>query len=258
MKPVYLDYNATTPLDPRVFEAMRPHYLAEVGNAGSRTHLYGQKAKDAVEIGPVRGRRLTRPEAGRDRVHERCDREQQSRLARIDGITASANERRHVLASCIEHRSVLAPLERLRSSGFDVELVPVTAGGYVEPDEVRRRLRPDTLLVSIMHANNETGVLQPVLEVARLLADSPRGSSTSTPHRRSARRLTNSGSSTAISSRSAGTRSTARPGSGRSAFAVAIAADVTIEPLMRGGGQERGLRPGTLPVPLDRRARGRG
>ena len=71
-------------------------------------------------------------------------------------------DRKHILATAIEHKAVLEPLGRLRELGFEVELVPVTAGGYVEPDAVRARLRPDTLVVSVMHANNETGVLQPV------------------------------------------------------------------------------------------------
>src|SRR4029077_12528327 len=82
-------------------------------------------------------------------------------------------KRTHVLASAIEHKSVLEPLDRMREAGFEVELVPVTAGGYVEPDAVKSRLRLNTLLVSVMHANNETGVLQPVLEIADLLAGGP-------------------------------------------------------------------------------------
>src|SRR5262249_29998628 len=84
-----------------------------------------------------------------------------------------ATGRKHVLATAIEHKSVLEPVDRLREAGFDVELLPVTSGGYVEPDAVKARLRPDSLLVSVMHANNETGVLQPVVEVAKLLAGTP-------------------------------------------------------------------------------------
>ena len=86
-------------------------------------------------------------------------------------------DRKHVLATAIEHKAVLEPLGRLREFGFEVELVPVTTGGYVEPDAVRERLRPDTLVVSVMHANNETGVLQPVTGDRR----APRGNENSLP-----------------------------------------------------------------------------
>ncbi len=171
MKPVYLDYNATTPLDPRVFDAMRPYYETEVGNAGSRSHAYGQNARNAVE-------------RARARIASLLGRDSQE-IVFTSGATESNNlvilglesqglrsSRKHVLATCIEHKSVLEPLTKLRALGFQVELLPVTAGGYVEPDAVRRRLRRDTLLVTMMHANNETGVLQPVIEVAGLLANS--------------------------------------------------------------------------------------
>src|SRR5207244_1387666 len=81
------------------------------------------------------------------------------------------SKRRHILSTAIEHKAVLEPLEQLSQAGFEVELAPVTSGGYVEPDEISRRLRPDTLLVSVMHANNETGVIQPVLEIGEMLAE---------------------------------------------------------------------------------------
>ncbi len=140
MRPIYLDYNATTPLDPRVFEAMRPYYLAEFGNAGSRTHLYGNQARDAVElaraaIAALLGRR---PEE----VVFTSGATESNNLVLL-GLMAHGlgSGRTHVLASSIEHKSVLAPLEKLRSAGFEVELLPVTDGGYVDSEEVRRRLR---------------------------------------------------------------------------------------------------------------------
>ena len=80
--------------------------------------------------------------------------------------------RRHVLSTAIEHKAVLEPLDQMRKLGFEVELAPVTSGGYVEPETIRQRLRPDTLVVSVMHANNETGVLQPVEEIGDILAGS--------------------------------------------------------------------------------------
>src|SRR5262249_2354035 len=85
---------------------------------------------------------------------------------------AERSSRKHLLATAIEHKSVLGPLERLQASGFEVELLPVCGSGFVDPDVVRQRLRRDTLLVTMMHANNETGVLQPVAEVSQILSGS--------------------------------------------------------------------------------------
>jgi cysteine desulfurase len=155
-------------MDPRVFEAMRPYFLEEFGNAGSRTHLYGQRAKAAVDRARKQVADLLG--VGSDEIHFTSGATESNNLV-ILGLRqhAEATGRRHVLTTAIEHKAVLEPMGRLREAGLEVELLPVTAGGYVEPDEVRRRLRPDTLLVSVMHANNVTGVLQPVREVAGLL-----------------------------------------------------------------------------------------
>jgi cysteine desulfurase len=248
MRPIYLDYNATTPLDPRVFEAMRPYYLAEIGNAGSRTHVYGKRARDAVERarGQVAALLRRRPEE----IVFTSGATESNNLALLGSLAEGIrSSRKHALATCIEHRSVLAPLERFRSSGFDVEFLPVTAGGFVEPDEIHRRLRPDTLLVSIMHANNETGVLQPVGEVSGLLADpgvafhvdaaQTFGKQVQELQRVDCNFISISGHKIygpagigALFVRNSGRRR------------------ISLEPLMMGGGQERGLRPGTLPVPL--------
>jgi cysteine desulfurase len=157
--------------------------------------------------------------------------------------------RNHVLATRIEHKSVLEPLEKLRSSGFDVELLPVTPGGYVEPEAVRECLRSDTLVVSVMHANNETGVLQPVSEIAGLLADSGAlfhvdAAQTFGKQVEELRQL----DCDLISI--SGHKIYGPAGVGALYIRRSRLCRNAIEPLMRGGGQERGLRPGTLPVPL--------
>jgi cysteine desulfurase len=248
MKPVYLDYSATPPMDARVFEAMRPYFLTEVGNAGSRTHVYGQKAKNAVD----RARRQVAEVLGA----------KSEEIIFTSGATESDNiallglmrhglkaNRRHILASAIEHKAVLEPLSRLRDLGFEVELVPVTAGGYIEPDAVRERLRPDTLVVSVMHANNETGVLQPVLEVSHLLAGSAVLFHTDAAQtfgkevetlRQGRFDLVSISGHKIQGPMGVGALYVRRPKSGRT----------PLEPIMVGGGQELGLRPGTLPVAL--------
>jgi cysteine desulfurase len=248
MRPLYLDYNSTTPLDPRVFEAMRPYFLEEFGNSGSRTHLYGQRAKEAVD----RARQQVA-----DLLGARSD-----EIIFTSGATESNNlvllglmrhgettGRKHVLATAIEHKAVLEPLDRLRDAGFEVELVPVTPGGYVEPDAVRQRLRPDTLLVSVMHANNETGVLQPVLEVAELLADSRTffhadAAQTFGKEVEALKRLRCDFLSIS------GHKIYGPKGIGALYARRSRAQRRPLTPLLYGGGQEMGWRPGTLPVPL--------
>jgi cysteine desulfurase len=247
-RPLYLDYNATTPLDQRVFEAMRPYFLEEIGNAGSRTHVYGQRAKEAVDrarqqVADLLGART-------EEIIFTSGATESNNLVLFGLVRhAEATGRKHILATAIEHKSVLEPLDRLREQGFDVELVPVTSGGYVEPDAVRERLRPDTVLVSVMHANNETGVLQPVLEIAELLAESKTfyhvdaaqtfGKEVEALRQLRCDFLSISGHKIygpkgigALYARRV--RNQRRP----------------LTPLLYGGGQEMGWRPGTLPVPL--------
>lgn len=167
-QPIYLDYNATTPLDPRVFAAMREWYEGPPANAGSRTHIYGQRARDAVEharqqVADVLG-------AGSEEIFFTSGATESNNIA-ILGLTDYAEKtgRKHIISTAIEHKAVLEPLAEMRRRGFEVDLLPVTSGGFVEPETVQAHLRPDTLLVSVMHANNETGVVQPVHEIAELL-----------------------------------------------------------------------------------------
>jgi cysteine desulfurase len=248
MKPVYLDYNATTPLDSRVFEAMRPYYSTAVGNAGSRTHIYGQKAREAVEraraqVASLIGRRV-------DEIIFTSGATESNNLV-LQGLMSygSDRSRRHVLATSIEHRSVLAPLDRLRAFGYEVELLPVTAGGFVEPEAVLRRLRRDTLLVTIMHANNETGILQPVVEISGSLVGSGTlfhvdAAQTFGKEVEELRRVQFDFLSFC------GHKIHGPAGVGALFVRQCGLRGTPLEPLMVGGGQEMGLRPGTLPVPL--------
>jgi cysteine desulfurase len=248
MRPLYLDYNSTAPLDPRVFEAMRPYFLEEVGNAGSRTHVYGQRAKEAVD--KARQHLATILGARSDEILFTSGATESDNLV-VLGLARHglASGRKHVLATAIEHKAVLEPLDHLRETGFEVELLPVTAGGYVEPSAVQERLRPDTLLVSIMHANNETGVLQPVLEIAELLDD------TKTIYHVDAAQTFGKEVETLRQLRCDFLSISAHKIYGPKGIGALYARRTRAQrrpltPLMYGGGQEMGWRPGTLPVPL--------
>lgn len=246
-KPIYLDYNATTPVDPRVFDAMKPWFLTP-SNAGSRTHSFGKAAQEAVE--EARRQVADLLDAKPEEIFFTSGATESNNIA-ILGLAAYGERtgRKHILSTTIEHKAVLEPLERLRMLGFEVEYLPVTKGGFVEVDVVRDRLRSDTLLVSVMHANNETGVLQPVLEIGELLTGTETlfhtdAAQTFGKEIETLRRLPCD--FIAISShkiygpQGVGALYLRRQGAQRRA----------LEPLLSGGGQERGLRPGTIPVSL--------
>ncbi|MBZ5533517.1 MAG: cysteine desulfurase [Acidobacteriia bacterium] len=161
MHRVYLDNNATTPILPEVFEAMKPFYLEGFGNASS-IHHYGQNARAAVERarGHVAALLNARPA---EIVFTSGGTEADN--AAIFGLVARGD---HVITSTIEHSAVLKTCKRLEETGCEVTYVAVNGRGEVDPQEVRKALRSNTRLISIMMANNETGVLQPVEEIGRI------------------------------------------------------------------------------------------
>lgn len=161
---VYLDNNATTPVLPEIFEAMRPYLLEQYGNASS-IHYHGQAARAAVERARDSVARLLG--CGLSEIVFTSGGTEADNLA----IFGTAGTGDHVITSSIEHHAVLHACDRLEELGCSVTRLPVDASGLVNPDDVRRALRPNTKLVSIMMANNETGVLQPVVEVGKIAAE---------------------------------------------------------------------------------------
>src|SRR5690348_15407191 len=158
MQRVYLDSNATTPLLPEVFEAMRPYYLDQFGNASS-IHHHGQHARAAVERAREEVARLLGCRAAE--IVFTSGGTEADNLA-IFGMAGTGD---HVITSQIEHHAVLNTCKRLEKRGVEVTYVPVDGEGSVDPDQVRKALRPETKLISIMMANNETGVIEPVEEI---------------------------------------------------------------------------------------------
>ena len=169
---VYLDYNATTPVDPAVLDAMLPFLGENFGNAGS-VHTPGQRARAAVD-------------AARDSVAALIGAEpneivftsggtEADNLALFGAIAASPKPRKHVITTAIEHHAILHTCEQLQREGVEVTIVPVRTGagaqGIVDPEEIRGAIRPETVLISVMHANNELGTLQPIEEIARVAAE---------------------------------------------------------------------------------------
>src|SRR5215472_4029807 len=161
MRRVYLDNNATTPVLPEVLQAMQPFYLEEFGNASS-IHHYGQHARAAVEKARAAVAALLNARAAE--IVFTSGGTEADNLA-VFGLVRSGD---HVITSTIEHHAVLNSCKRLEQHGWEVTYVPVDSSGQVAPDDVRKALRPNTRLISIMMANNETGALQPVEEIGRI------------------------------------------------------------------------------------------
>jgi cysteine desulfurase len=161
---IYLDANATTPLLPEVLEAMRPFLVGEFGNASS-IHQEGQHARAAVENARASVARFVgcRPAE----IVFTSGGTESDNLAIFGSVRAGD----HVITSSVEHHAVLHAVERLGERGVDVSFLPVDGQGLVAPEDVRRALRPNTRLISVMMANNETGVLQPVEEIGRIATE---------------------------------------------------------------------------------------
>jgi cysteine desulfurase len=164
MHRIYLDNNATTPVLPEVFEAMRPYFGDQFGNASS-IHHHGQQTRAAVEDARESVAALLGCRAAE--IIFTSGGTEADNLA-IAGLIAAGD---HIITSIIEHHAVLLTCKHLEEIGCEVTVLPVDGRSLVDPDDVRRALRPTTKLISVMMANNETGVLQPVEEIGRIAAE---------------------------------------------------------------------------------------
>ena len=169
---VYLDYNATTPVAPAVLDAMLPFLRENFGNAGS-VHTPGQRARAAVDSARESVAALIG--AGPNEIVFTSGGTEADNLALFGVVAASAKSRKHVITTAIEHHAILHSCDELKRQEIEVSVAPVRTGadsqGVVDPEEIRRALRPETVLISVMHANNELGVIQPVAEIARIAAE---------------------------------------------------------------------------------------
>jgi cysteine desulfurase len=237
MHRIYLDNNATTPVLPEVFEAMRPYFTDQFGNASS-IHHHGQQTRSAVEdaresVAALLGCRASE-------VVFTSGGTEADNLA-IAGLVDAGD---HIITSSIEHHAVLHACRHQEEIGCDVTVLPVDGRGLVDPDDVRRALRPNSKLISIMMANNETGVLQPVEEIGKIAADA--GVHFHTDAVQVAAKVAidvNRIGCTALSI--SGHKIHAPQGIG----ALYVKKGTRIQPLLHGGRHERSRRAGTENVP---------
>ena len=160
---VYLDHNASTPVHPEVLEAMLPYFSERFGNPSS-IHGFGREAREGLDTARERIAGFLR--VGKEEVVFTSGGTESDNMA-IKGV-AAARGRGHLITSAVEHHAVLRTCETLAKQGFDLTVLPVDGYGMVSPDDVRSAIRPDTILVTIMHANSEVGTIQPVGEIGRI------------------------------------------------------------------------------------------
>ncbi len=164
--PIYMDYHATTPVDPRVLEAMLPYFRSEFGNAASKSHVFGWHAEEAVEAGREQVAKLIG--ASSKEIVWTSGATESDNLAIKGAAHFYKDKGKHLVTARNEHKAVLDSMHALEREGFEVTFLDVERDGRVDPARVKAALRPDTILVSLMHANNEVGVLNPVEEIGAI------------------------------------------------------------------------------------------
>src|SRR5437016_1453040 len=164
--PIYMDNHATTPVDPRVLEAMLPFFGEKFGNAASRNHSFGWSAEEAVENARAQIARLVN--ANPKEIIFTSGATESNNLA-IKGVAEMYREKgNHIITQVIEHKAVLDTCKRLEKYGFEVTYLPVEKDGRINLDDLRRAITSKTILISIMYANNEIGVIQPIQEIGKI------------------------------------------------------------------------------------------
>lgn len=245
---IYLDYNASTPVDPRVLDEMMMVYKDYYGNASSRTHIYGQRANEIVQKSREKVASILRVD--KSEVIFTSGATESNNIA-ILGLARWGEEvgRKHIISTAIEHKAVLEPLEYLKSRGFEIDLIGVDLSGRIKTSDVLEKVRPDTLLVSVMHANNETGIIQPVDEIGEALyntetffhIDAAQSFGKLVPELQNIKYDLLSIS---------GHKIYGPQGIGALVLRKKNYKRPPVKPITFGGGHETGLRPGTLPVAL--------
>ena len=240
--PVYLDYHATTPVDRRVLERMLPYFTETFGNPASSTHQWGWKAQEAVE--QARREVAALIAATSREIYFTSGATESNNLA-LQGVCAQAGaSRRHIVVSAIEHKSVLEGAERLAKHGWRCTVAPVDRDGVVDLDALKQTVGADTALISVMAANNEIGVVQPLAEIGDLARKS--GAVFHVDAAQAVGKIPIDVGAMQIDLLSLTGHKMYGP---KGAGAIFVRKHAKVEPLIVGGGQERGLRSGTLNVP---------
>jgi cysteine desulfurase len=244
-KQIYLDYQSTTPCDPRVVEAMLPYFTQHFGNPHSRNHIHGWKAEEAVE--EARKKIASLINADVREIIFTSGATESNNLA-IKGVAKFyGDQKKHIITCVTEHKCVLDSCRHLEQEGFDITYLPVMPNGLIDLEALKNALRPDTLLVSIMAVNNEIGVIQPIADIGKICRE--KGIFFHTDAAQAAGKIPLDVKAMNIDLLSISGHKMYGP-KGIGALFVSRKPRVRIEAIINGGGQERGMRSGTLPTPL--------
>ena len=240
--PVYFDNHATTPVDRRVLDEMLPYFMEQFGNAASRSHSFGWAGGKAVEVARERAARLIGAKA--EEIVFTSGATESDNLA-IKGVAEANREKgNHIITATTEHKAVLDSCKRLEHSGFRVTYLQVQKDGLIDPDDVKRAIGDETVLVTIMAANNETGVLQPTAEIGKLCRE--RGIVFHTDAAQAAGKIPIDVADKNIDLLSISAHKFYGP---KGVGILYVRKGVNLAPMIDGGGHEHGLRSGTLNVP---------
>jgi len=244
-QPIYLDYQATTPMDPRVLEAMMPYFTHKFGNPGSRSHAYGWEAEEAVE--KARGQIAKLIGADEKEVIYTSGATESNNLA-IRGVAEFYKDRKnHIITTVTEHKCVLDTCRHLEQQGFEVTYLPVQKNGLLDLDVLRAAITDKTVLVSVMAVNNEIGVIQPLAEIGKICRE--RKVFFHTDAAQAVGKIPLDVEAMNIDLMSISGHKIYGP-KGIGALYVRRKPRVRLVAMIYGGGQERGFRSGTLPTPL--------
>jgi len=239
---IYMDHNATTPLDPAVLEAMLPYLKEHFGNPSSTTHEYGKVAREAVEEAREKVARLIK--ARREEIIFTSGATESDNLA-IKGVAYAYKDKgNHIITSSIEHKAVLNTCHFLEEEGFKVTYLPVDRYGLVDPDDVKKAITKETILISIMQVNSEVGTIEPIEEIGRIAKE--KGIIFHTDAVQGVGKIETDVGKLNVDLLSISGHKIYGP---KGVGALYIRKGLKLIPLIHGGGQERSIRSGTENVP---------
>ncbi|RYC59284.1 hypothetical protein CHU98_g6940 [Xylaria longipes] len=246
-RPIYLDMQATTPVDPRVLDAMLPFFVGVYGNPHSRTHAYGWESEKAVEEAREHVANLIGADSKEIIFTSGATESNNMSIKGVARFFGRSGKKKHIITSQTEHKCVLDSCRHLQDEGFEITYLPVQNNGLINMEELEAAIRPDTALVSIMTVNNEIGVIQPIEEIGKLCRKNKVFFHTDAAQ--AVGKIPLDVNAMNIDLMSISSHKIYGP-KGIGACYVRRRPRVRIDPIISGGGQERGLRSGTIAPPL--------